>query len=186
MSEETIPQMRDQIDSLTKSNNDLTKTNGDLVKENRGLSARDAFRDEGYAANHGDLYAASHPEGEITVDLVNEFANQFNLAKVEGDTADADTDADSDAGGDDTDASAPGSTALGDMSRGGSTPGEGAGGATTEKMTIAEWQALMAKDPAAGKEAQRQGKVTISKDNPWGDGTPVTPGVNPYRPLKPE
>lgn len=180
MSEETIPQMRDQIDSLTKSNSDLTKTNEGLVKENRGLQARDVFRDEGYAANHGDLYAASHPEGEITVDLVNEFADQFNLAKVESKPTEEGKEADSNEGGDGTDTGAPGSTALSDMSRGGSTPGESAGGATSEKMTITEWQVLMASDPVAGKEAQRQGRVAISKENPWGDGQPVTPGTNPY------
>ena len=185
MSEETIPQMREALDNANKSIKDLTATNEKLTTDNRGFAARDAFRNEGYAANHGDLYAASNPEGDITVDAVNEFAGQFNLAKVETTVvADASEDADGGAG-DSTDANAPGSTALGDMNRGGSSSGDGSGGAAPEKMTIAEWQALMQTDPVAGKEAQRQGRVAVSGTGPFGDGTPVAPGSNPYA-SKPE
>ncbi len=186
MSEETIPQMRDQIDSLEKSNKELASGNATLTKENRGLQARDVFRNEGYAANHGDLYAASHPEGDITKDAVNEFAGQFNLAKVELKTTDAGDGDGSDKGGDTSGADASGSTALGDLSRGGSSSGDGSGGTAPEKMTIPEWQALMQSDPVAGKEAQRQGRVEISSTNPWIDGKPVAPGQNPYVVLTPE
>jgi hypothetical protein len=182
MSEETIPQMREQIDNLTKSNKDLISSNEKLVSENRGFAARDAFRDEGYAANHGDLYAAANPEGDITTDGVNEFAGQFNLQKIEPESKGSGSDDGSDEGGDDTDGDAPGSTALADMQRGSSSSGDGSGGAGPEKMTQAEWQALHQTDPAAAKEAVRQGRVVISKDNPWLDGKPVQPGMNPYAP----
>jgi len=185
MSEETIPQMREALDNANKSIKDLTAANERLTSDNRGFAARDAFRNEGYAANHGDLYAASNPEGDITVDAVNEFAGQFNLAKVEtGPAPDADPDADGGAG-DGTDADAPGSTALGELNRGGSSSSDGSGGAALEKMTIPEWQALMLSDPAAGKEAQRQGRVAVSETNPFGDGKPVPAGLNPYA-SKPE
>ena len=185
MSEETIPQMREALDNANKSIKDLTADNEKLTTDNRGFAARDAFRNEGYAANHGDLYAASNPEGDITADVVNEFAGQFNLAKVETKVVeDASTDADGGAG-DGTDAEALGSTDLGKMDRGGSSSSEGTGGAAPEKMTIQAWQTLMQTDPEAGKEAQRQGRVAISGDNPWGDGKPVAPGSNPYAP-KPE
>lgn len=186
MSEETIPQMREQIDNLNKSNKDLTSSNETLTKTNRGLLARDAFRDEGYAANHGDLYAAANPEGDITADAVNEFAGQFNLAKVEPGKMDAGSDDGSDAGGDGASTDAPGSTALGDMGRGGSSSGDGSGGSTPEQMTIAEWQALMQSDPVAGREAQRQGRVAVSNDNPWLDGKAVAQDMNPYVPVPKE
>lgn len=183
MSEETIPQMREALDNATKSIKDLTSDNERLTTENRGFAARDAFRDEGYAANHGDLFAASNPEGEITADAVNEFAGQFKLEKVElTTTTEPDPDA-SDKGGDGTDGDAPGSKALAGMQRGGSSSGDGAGGASTEKMTQVDWQALYQTDPTAAKEAVRQGRVIISNDNPWLDGKPVQAGLNPYAPL---
>lgn len=186
MSEETIPQMRDQIDSLTKTNKDLASTNKQLIVDVRGFAARDAFRDEGYAANHGDLYAAQNPEGDITADLVNEFAGRFNLGKVEPDGDGDDGGEGSSDEGDQSSTEGAGSTDLADMARGGSRPGDSAGGATSEPMTRATWQDLMQTDPAAGREAVRQGKVQVSKDNPWlHDGQPVTPGNNPYVP-KPE
>jgi hypothetical protein len=181
MSEETIPQMRDQIDTLNKANKDLAAEAVRLAGENRGFAARDAFRDEGYAANHGDLYAAANPEGDITADGVNEFASQFNLPKVDV-VASTEGDEGSEGEGDQSSTEGVGSTDLADMARGGSRPGESAGGASSESMTSAEWQVLMQTDPAAGKEAVRQGKVQISKDNPWGDGQPVAPGTNPYVP----
>ncbi len=182
MSEETIPQMRETIDNLNKSNKDLTSANETLTTENRGFAARDAFRNEGYAANHGDLFAAKNPEGDITVDAVNEFAGQFNLTKVELETDESGSDEGSDEGGDGTDGDAPGSKALAGMQRGGSSSGDGAGGASVEKMTQADWQALHATDPAAAKEAVRQGRVAISNDNPWLDGKPAQAGMNPYAP----
>ena len=181
MSEETIPQMRDQIDTLNKANKDLTSDNVRLTGENRGFAARDAFRNEGYAANHGDLYAAANPEGEITADGVNEFAGQFNLPKVEIVASAEGQEGSADEGDQSSDEGA-GSTDLADMARGGSRPGDSAGGASTESMTRAEWQSLMQSDPAAAKDAVRQGKVQISSDNPWGDGQPVAPGSNPYVP----
>jgi hypothetical protein len=179
MSEETIPQMRDQIDTLSKANKDLAAEAVRLEGENRGFAARDAFRNEGYAANHGDLYAAANPEGEITADGVNEFASQFNLPKLEV-VATTEGDEGSTDEGDLSSTEGVGSTDLADMARGGSRPGESAGGATSDGMTRAEWQVLMQTDPAAGKEAVRQGKVQLSSGNPWGDGQPVVPGTNPY------
>jgi hypothetical protein len=181
MSEETIPQMRDQIDTLNKANKDLTADVDRLTGENRGFAARDAFRNEGYAANHGDLYAAANPEGDITADGVNEFAGQFNLPKLELEVSTEGDEGSTEEGDQSLDGGA-GSTDLADMARGGSRPGESAGGASPESMTRAEWQVLMQSDPAAGQEAVRQGKVQISRDNPWGDGQPVTPGSNPYNP----
>ena len=180
MSEETIPQMREALDNANKSIKDLTADNEKLTTDNRGFAARDAFRNEGYAANHGDLYAASNPDGDITVEAVNEFAGQFNLAKVEAGETKVVEDGVTDEGGDGTEGKAPGSKALADMQRGSSSSGDGAGGASPEKMTIAEWQALHQTDPAAAKEAQRQGRVAVSNDNPWMDGMPVQPGLNPY------
>ncbi len=180
MSEETIPQMRDRIDVLEKANQDLTTGNETLSKAKSGLLAREAFGSAGYEASHGDLFAAVNTEGDITKEVVNEFAGQHNLPKVEAGEPTTEGGDGSTEGGDGTSTEAPGSTALAGMQRGGSSSSDGTGGASPEKMTIAEWQTLMATDPVAGREAQRQGRVTVSADNPWLDGKPVAPGLNPY------
>ncbi len=182
MGEETIPQMRDQIDALTKTNKELVGSNEELTLSNRGFQARDAFREAGYAANHGDLYAAANPDGDITDDGVNEFADQFNLSKTETTVVKEGEEGGSEGEGEETSEGGESTTALADMARGGSSAGDSAGGVKPESMTRAEWQVLMQTDPAAGKEAVRQGKVLISKDSPFGDGIPVAPGLNPYGP----
>lgn len=185
MSEETIPQMRDRIDALEVTVKERDTTIVGLESTNHKFAARDAFRDEGFAANHGDLYAAANPDGDITKESVLEFADQFNLGKAESEAAAEGAEGDPEEAGDGTDAKAPGSPDLGKLERGGSSSSDGSGGAALEKMTIPEWQALMLSDPVAGKEAQRQGRVAVSGTGIGGDGKPVAPGVNPYA-SKPE
>ncbi len=181
MSEETIPQMREQIDSVT---GDLSKARDEiksLTKENRTLTARDVAREQGYEAKSGELFANANPEADITAEALDAFVTDYGLGAAKADDSGGGDDS-SDEG--DPVIPAPGSADLADMDRSGSRPGDSAGGATTEQMTVTEWQDLYAKDPAAAKEAHRQGKVQISSDNPWGDAQAVAPGVNPYAPSK--
>jgi len=186
MSEETIPQMREQIDNLTKSNKDLVQSAEKLAKDNRTLLARDVAREQGYAASRGDLFAAQNPDADITAEALDAFVQKFGLeaASQEGDGQDGQDD--SSDGGDSSSGSEDGSSNLAGMSRSGSRPGDSAGGATQELMSRQEWQVLHANDPVAAREAVRQGRVAIARDNPWSDPKPVARGTNPYSPVASE
>lgn len=179
MSEETIPQMREQIEAMAK---DLAKQKDEsaaLTKANRLLLARDVARDQGYAPSRGELFAAANPDAEITAEALDAFvvANDLGSAKpVEGESSDGSSD-----GGDPATDPQTGSADLADMARGGSRPGDSAGGATKEKMTRQEWQELHANDPVKAREAVRLGQVEISSGNPFGEGRAVAPGNNPFR-----
>jgi len=175
MSEETIPQMREQINALEKQVKDLSKANSDFTAENRVLQARDVFRSQGYSAEGGELFAAQNPEGEITPEAVDTFVGKYGLASAKTD------DAESSEGEEAAPEAAAGSPDLANMSRSGSRAGEGgASGSSTEPMTRQDWQDLMASDPAAGKAAVASGRVQISNDNPY-SGVAPRPG-NPFVP----
>jgi hypothetical protein len=179
MSEETIPQMREQIESLTK---DLTKVKDEsvsLAKENRTLKARDIAREQGYDASRGDLFASANPDADITAEALDQFVQNFNLGSAPSGDEVKDEGAPSGEGDPPTGEPA-GSGDLANMARGGSRPGDSAGGASPEKMTRQEWQELHANDPIAAREAVRQGQVEISSGNPFGDGRAVAVGANPY------
>lgn len=163
MSEETIPQMRDQIDNLTKQLKDAQSTNSKLTKENRVLAARDIFREQGYSPKAGELFAAQNPEGDITVEAVDTFAQEFGFGVLGSGTEGQEGNAEE--GGTESE-TAPGSTELSLMGRGGSGVGEGgASGSSSEPMTRQEWQELHARDPQAARAAVASGRVQISKDN---------------------
>ena len=176
MSEETIPQMRERIDQLTKENKDLAKALPDLQKENRVLKARDIFGEKGFPKTSGELFAAQYPDGEITDDQVTAFVDRYGIGQT--DAPDPVDDPPKDEGGSDPDP-ATGSADLANLSRGGSRAGDGgAGGSDTETLTRAEWQELYARDPAQAKAVARQGRVQITKDNTF-SGEKPGPG-NPY------
>ena len=182
MGEETIPQMQERIDAQNKEIAGQTKTIHDLNKENRRLLARDVAREKGYDASAGELFASANPETDITEESLAEFITKFpglaggGAASAGGESTEA---AD---GGDEAEQPAAGSSDLSKLARGGSRSGDSADGAAQQTMTIQEWQELQVTDPAAGKEAIRQGRVQISRGNPYGDQTPVPAGVNPYQP----
>jgi hypothetical protein len=171
MSEETIPQMREQIDSLSKELKTLRATNTDLEKAKRVLTTKDIFRNEGYSPSHAELFVSMNPEGDVTKEAIVEFVGQYGLVaeKTSEEGQEVSNDEGSETG------NAPGSEDLATMSRGGSGSGEGsAGGAVGKDMTRQEWQRLYAQNPAEAQNALRQGRVQFS------DSTPVPSGVNPY------
>jgi len=177
MSEETIPQMREQIDSLTA---DLSKERTErekLAKENRKLSARDVAREQGYSAKAGELFASANPDAEITAEALDSFVVDYGLGVSSTGSTEEVTES-SEEGENATEVA--GSADLGKMAGGGSRPGDSAGGATPERMTRSEWQELHANDPVAAREAVRQGRVEIARDNPFGDAQAVAVGANPY------
>lgn len=176
MTEETIPQMRDTIERLQKDLKSTASEKDKLATENRQLTARELAREAQLDPKYGELFAKT-AEGDLTVDGITEFAQEFGLpaAETEG----------SDAGGDGysgeaegSEASTPGSADLSKMARGGSSAGEGAGSATEETMTRAEWTELSRTDPAAAQAALAKGQVQISRNNPYAGNT-QRPG-NPF------
>jgi hypothetical protein len=170
--------MREQLDSLTKDIGKVKDENASLAKENRLLKARDIAREAGFDPSRGELFASSNPEVEVTQEAVVEFVGKFNLASASSGAGSAE--GASGGQGDPATDQPAGSADLTNMARGGSRPGDSAGGASTGKMTRQEWQELHANDPAKAREAVRQGQVEISSGNPFGDGRAVAVGANPY------
>ena len=171
---DTVPDLRVHADKLTK---DLEKAQEALVTEqvkNRGFAARDAFKDAGYEPKFADLYVQAEPKGELTAEAIKVWTGTFGL---EPETASED-------GKDGTKITkeAPGSTALADLGRGGSTADGGAGSSTEGKrITVQEWQALTKTDPGAAREAVANGLVKLRPDNAWVRGYTLSPtGENPY------
>jgi len=169
MSEETIPQMREQIDSLAKQVKELTQSNTGLVTDNRILAAKDVFRNEGLPPTHAELFVLKNPEGEATKEAVAAFVEEYGLlSSVSVASGEVPS-------GEAPGADAPGSEGLANLARGGSGSGEGGvEGAAGQTMTRQEWQNLYAQDPSAAKQAYLQGQVRTSAD------TPVPAGTNPY------
>ena len=181
MSEETIPQMREALDKANARNKDLEKSVSELSGENRVLKARDIALGQGYEANSGELFAQANPEADITAEALDAFIQKFpGLASQNEAAARAEGEGGASEEGESSTDGGAGSSSLADMARGGSRPGESAGGASQEMMTRQEWQELMANDPIAGREAVRQGRVAIASDNPFGDAKAVAVGRNPY------
>ncbi len=181
MSEETIPQMREQIDSLKSDLKSAKEGESSASSEVRDLTGQVIALGQGFSKAQGGLYAKV-TDGELSAESFDAFATEQGLPAskdLTGDEGDGDASADE---GDPASSDDAGSADLAGMSRGTSRPGDSAGGASKELMTRAEWQDLHRTDPVAAKEAVRQGKVEISRDNPWGDGQPVAPGKNPYVP----
>lgn len=175
MSEETIPQMRDALDSAGKKVNKLETDLADSHKENRRLTAREAFAEAGYKRDFGDLFASADVEGEITEESVQSFAKQFDLQPNAADG----TEGDPDDGGDESDPDDSGS--LSSMSRAGSRAGDGGQQSTGKQtMTRQEWNELNVRDPNAARKALEDGRVLIRADNPYVEDAGKT-NVNPYR-----
>lgn len=181
MSEETIPQMRDRIARLEKSEKDLKSQNEGLSKENTQLKARDQFREAGYPASYGDLFAGqAEPDTEITPEAVQDFVKAFNL-NVDG-SASEDDSGTTDEGGSNDDAGTD-TEGLDVMARSGSRSGDGGSGSPEAKvLTRAEYLDLARNDPAAAKAAVANGRVQVSTDNPYVPSKGRVSGVNPYAP----
>jgi hypothetical protein len=178
MSEESIPQMREQIESLTADLSSARASEETALGKVKDLTGQVIALEQGYTKAQGGLYAKV-AEGDLSAEGFDVFAQEQGLPQRQ---APASAEGGKSASADEGDPATPaeGSSNLANMGRGGSRPGESAGGATTERMTRQEWQELHANDPAAAREAVRQGRVEIAKDNPFGDARAVAQGTNPY------
>lgn len=167
--EETIPQMRERIDQLKSEKQALEASLADKSSELRLFMSRDAFREAGYAASHGELFAAQNPEGEIKPEAVREFAQKYGLNPVQQGSAPAveETSGD-DAGEQEPQETTDPGQALGTFPSGGSRPGaDSAAGAGTRKMTKDELRELQKSNPAAARQALVEGRVQFSGPNPF-------------------
>lgn len=177
MSEDTnVAQMRETIERLSKDKAGLKSENESQAKRLREFEAKDVFREAGYNPNHGKLFAALHPEGEITADAVVSFADEQGLPALS-------TQEDSGDGQDSASQDDAGSQQLSAMAGSGSRAGDGgSGGAQVETLTRQQYKELHAVDPAAARAAVASGRVEISRDNVFGQNAPAPRGSNPYVP----
>ena len=173
MSDETIPQMRETIDRLQKDLKSERSTIEQLTSDNWRLTSRDAFREEGFPAQYGDLYAGQNEPGEVTAESVSGFVDSFGLTKAEAPAVEGEGSTEE---GAPSQEGSPGSPELAGMSGGGTNAGDGgSGGPSIEPMTTDAWRKLRATDPELAAQAVRQGRV----QGVHSDG-PVPPGTNPY------
>lgn len=177
MTEETIPQMRETIDRLTKDLKSTGLARDKAEAKVRGLTGENFAREVDFAPKAGAMYAAN-TEGDLTVEGFEAFASDLGLAAtVEAKSKEAEEESASE---EEKATEATGSADLAKMARGGSSNEEGgAGSATEELMTRAEWTSLSRTDPIAAREALAKGKVLLSKDNPYMPGGSQQEG-NPF------
>ena len=162
MSEETIPQMRERIEALSKQVKDAEKASREAQDKARLYEARDVFREAGYNPKHADLFVKSH-DGDITAEAVGGFAGEYGLAPATASTSEESSPEQSETGKDED----PGKD-LSPFNRAGSGAGEGgAATANDNLMTRDEWEDLNRRDPNAARAALQRGRVQIRKDNPW-------------------
>jgi hypothetical protein len=176
MTEETIPEMRERIEAQNKAIKDKDTEIGKLNSQLRVRDAREAFRGAGYNPKHGDLFATTNPEGEITAEAVAAFAGEWDLQPAASDSI-------ADEGTDDTSDADDGTDTLGSLGRSGTRAGEGGGGSSLEKtLTRQDWMELQATDPVAASQALSQGRVLISEGGNLRTGQSAVRGRNPYEP----
>lgn len=177
MSEETIPQMRETIDSLTTDLGKARDSENAALGQVKELTGQVIALGQGYSKAQGGLYAKV-AEGDLSAEGFDSFATEQGLPQAQSNTETDSEEGSTDEGSSATDVA--GSADLAKMAGGGSQAGESAGGATTKQMTRSEWQELHASDPAAAREAVAKGRVEIARDNPFGDASAVAKGTNPY------
>jgi hypothetical protein len=181
MSEETIPQMREQIESLTADLAKARDSEKTALTQVRELSGQVIALGQGYTEAQGRLYAKV-AEDELSAEGFDAFAQEQGLPRSGASSEPAGDESASTEEVNPPTTAPEGSAELSQMARSGSLPGDSAGGAQTEKMTRQAWQDLFQTDKNAAREAVRQGRVEIDPGNPFGDPRPVAPGVNPYAP----
>lgn len=153
--------MRERIEQQNEELSALRREKSELASTVRQYQARDTFREVGLEAKHADLFIKAQPEGDITVEAVTEFAQQYDLVpgtvpETNGaEEATPETTADPGAG-------------LEAFSRGGSRAGsDAAASVPTDTLTKEQWRDLQRENPAAAADALRRGKVLLNKDNPF-------------------
>lgn len=176
-----ISQMREQIESLTADLGKARDNEKAALTQVRDLTGQVIALGQGFTAAQGGLYAKVS-DGDLSAEGFDAFAQEQGLPKTQAGSGSTGDEGSSSEGGDVPTGGADVSADLSQLARGGSRPGDSAGGATAEKMTRQQWQALHQTDKPAAREALRRGQVEIDPGNPWGDPRPVAPGVNPYAP----
>lgn len=175
MTDELNPaQLREQYDALVKDHGKLKTTNATLERENRTLKAEKFFGEAGLSPLGAELFVATNPEGDITVDTVKAFAEKYGVGSVA--TGEPE-------GGEAADETTPPSTeGLKNMERAGSGSGagsqQGAGGEKT--LSSKEFTDLLKRDKAAAQQALAEGRVVLRDDNPLARDRVAMGDVNPF------
>lgn len=173
--EQTIPQMRETIDRLSKDKTGLERTVQELRSEVRTYQAKEVAVEAGYMPAHGKLYAAVNTEGDVTVEALAAFAMEQGLPPAASSNQGSSEEEESS-----TETKESGDTNLAGMAGGGSRAGDGGdGGVQSETLTRQAWQELFRADPAAARQAVASGRVEIDKGNPHLRNRQTT-GGNPF------
>lgn len=179
MPEETVPQLRETLETTQKELKKLQKQNDDLLKTNRTLQAKEAFRDAGLNPKLSDLYTAMNPEGDITEEAVTEFASTWGIAGATMQEGAGEEGGEPEAAGSQTE-QVPNTEGLEQMSRAGSRAGDGGQPPVdTKYVTTDEFVQMQRTNPTEAKKALAEGRVKLREDNPLANKA-VT-GQSPFR-----
>lgn len=157
---QTPPELREAYDTL-KSDFESLQENYDSLQANyRKLQATTTFNEAGLNQKHADLFLKVHGEAEITKDAVTQFAADYELPVSEG-------------GGE---GKPPEPTEqkpeekgaaqnLAGMGGAGEAPVGGSATPQGQKMSVAEFQDLLAKDPTTAMQKYSDGLVEHADGN---------------------
>lgn len=145
--ENPLKQVRAHVKALEKELDELREFKVTATAEGRKRAALDAFKGIGLSEKQADLYLKVNPEGEISVDNVKLFAEEYGF-KAANEAAESET---SEEEGDESGAFAPVSSTDG-------TPPSG------KVYNSSEWFDLYMKNPAEALAIAKKGKVQLQAD----------------------
>lgn len=157
------------IENLRKAHNELKENFASLQEQHRKLLANTTFKEAGLNPKHADLFLTVNGDEPITAEAVANFVEEYDLASpAEGESKPEGTPpAENQPEGKPVEET-PSAEALQQM--GGA--GQGATGATPptspgSKMSLSDFQKLMADNPSEAVEAYRSGRVEHAEGNPF-------------------
>lgn len=175
MSEEQTPaQMREQIDALEKDLGKAKTSNADLTKQVSSLTGQLAARDAGLDPGLADLFVASNPGAEVSVDGLKAFAEKWGIGAAKAPEAPADEQKPEEA-------PTPNTEGLENMARAGSGSGQGGQQAAgVQTLSAQEFADLSRRDLPAAQKALSEGRVRVRDDNPYARDRVSTGDTNPF------
>jgi hypothetical protein len=152
LSEESIPNLREALKASQEKTKELENQFAEVNAQLKQFQAKDAFRSNGFAETHADLFVKANPDAEITPEAIQEFVTAYDLKPQPK-----------------TQASNQGMKELSGVAQKPSDSIGQMGTAETAQMTKTEYKKLLASDPTAAHEALVQGRVQLREDNILGN-----------------
>ncbi len=79
MTTEQTEGMKELREALDRANTERDQAQADL----RTFSTSVTFKEQGYTPKHAELYLKTNPEGDVSAEAVQAFANEYGLAPTE-------------------------------------------------------------------------------------------------------